>query len=389
MEQLMPLAGEGTPPVAEFAPAELAAALGISTFAGQHLVGDALELRHRLPRLWARIMAGTLQAWRGRKIADHTRTLSRQAAAWVDTQIAPYAHKISLGRVLKLIEAAILRFNPDQAAERARQTAEHRGVWVGDEMTDGTRSIHIDADALDAAAFDQTIDHLAHAMADLGDHDHHDLRRAKAVGVIADPQGALDLLTDGPDSAGTAPDDRDGTTPGQAARRGRRTGRPQVTLYLHLHESAIRNRSGVARVEGLGPVLTQQVKDWVGRSEVTIKPVLDLADRTSVDAYEVPDRIGETVLLRDACCPFPWCNNQSRHRDKDHIDPYIPPDQGGPPGQTAADKLVGLCRRHHRLKTHGGWTYTMPDPGIYLWKSPHGRRYLVDHTGTTPFAHAA
>jgi hypothetical protein len=25
----------------------------------------------------------------------------------------------------------------------------------------------------------------------------------------------------------------------------------------------------------------------------------------------------------------------------------------------------------------------MPEPGIYLWRSPQGRRYLVDHTGTT------
>jgi hypothetical protein len=25
----------------------------------------------------------------------------------------------------------------------------------------------------------------------------------------------------------------------------------------------------------------------------------------------------------------------------------------------------------------------MPEPGLYLWRSPRGRRYLVDHTGTT------
>src|SRR5665811_1695437 len=67
MERLMPLAGPGTPEVAESAPAELGAALSISTFAAQHLVGDSLELRHRLPRLWARIMDGTLQAWRPRQ----------------------------------------------------------------------------------------------------------------------------------------------------------------------------------------------------------------------------------------------------------------------------------------------------------------------------------
>ena len=31
----------------------------------------------------------------------------------------------------------------------------------------------------------------------------------------------------------------------------------------------------------------------------------------------------------------------------------------------------------------------MPEPGIYLWVSPLGLRYLVDHTGTTPLARSA
>jgi hypothetical protein len=114
-----------------------------------------------------------------------------------------------------------------------------------------------------------------------------------------------------------------------------------------------------------------------------ITPVLDLADRASVDAYEVPDRMGETVLLRNPCCPYPWCNNLTRNKDNDHATAYLPAEDGGPPGQTAPDKLAPVCRRHHRLKTHGGWTYTMPEPGLYLWRSPHGHRYLVDHTGTT------
>src|SRR5680860_262170 len=209
MERLMPLAGPGTPEVAEFAPAELGAALAISTFAAQHLVGDALELRHRLPRLWARIMNGTLQPWRGRQVADRTSTLSIQAAAWVDANVAPFAHKISLNRVSALIEAALIRFDPDEAARRAKAAADGRGVWVSDQMTDGTRSIRIEADALDAAAFDQTIAQIADTLAQLGDQDLNDVRRAKAVGVIADPQTALHLLTgpndaDNPDTAATS-----------------------------------------------------------------------------------------------------------------------------------------------------------------------------------------
>jgi hypothetical protein len=41
-----------------------------------------------------------------------------------------------------------------------------------------------------------------------------------------------------------------------------------------------------------------------------------------------------------------------------------------------------LCRRHHRLKTHTPWTYTVLDPGTYLWTSPHGYQLLRDPTGT-------
>jgi hypothetical protein len=42
-----------------------------------------------------------------------------------------------------------------------------------------------------------------------------------------------------------------------------------------------------------------------------------------------------------------------------------------------------LCRLHHRVKTHGGWTYTTLEPGTYLWTSPHGHTWLRDPGGTT------
>ena len=55
-ERYGPLAGDGTPEVAEFAAEELAAALAITLDAAKKLIGDALELRHRLPRLWALVL---------------------------------------------------------------------------------------------------------------------------------------------------------------------------------------------------------------------------------------------------------------------------------------------------------------------------------------------
>jgi len=44
--------------------------------------------------------------------------------------------------------------------------------------------------------------------------------------------------------------------------------------------------------------------------------------------------------------------------------------------------LGPLTRSSHRLKTHGRWRLKQPEPGVYLWRSPHGWLYLVDHTGT-------
>ena len=67
-----PIAGEGAPLVAEFCLAELGTVLGVSTSAAKRLVGHALELRHRLPRLWAQVHAGRVPAWRARAVAEAT-----------------------------------------------------------------------------------------------------------------------------------------------------------------------------------------------------------------------------------------------------------------------------------------------------------------------------
>ncbi|MGK2874489.1 MAG: HNH endonuclease signature motif containing protein, partial [Nocardioides sp.] len=55
--------------------------------------------------------------------------------------------------------------------------------------------------------------------------------------------------------------------------------------------------------------------------------------------------------------------------DLDHVVPYDP---DGPPGQTSTTNLRPLCRTHHRVKTHTGWTPT--DTDTLTWTSPRGFR---------------
>src|SRR3954451_20450168 len=122
----IPIAGDGAPLVSEFAVAEFTTALGLSTVSGRHLVAQALELAHRLPKTWARVHSGDLAPWRARRIAEDTLCLSPEAAAFVDQQVAAFAHKIGPAQTERLVEEAIARFMPEFAAERRHRAADRR-----------------------------------------------------------------------------------------------------------------------------------------------------------------------------------------------------------------------------------------------------------------------
>jgi len=127
-------------------------------------------------------------------------------------------------------------------------------------------------------------------------------------------------------------------------------------------------------------MLASQLGELFGHDRFVVKPVIDLAERVSVDAYEVPDRIRERVRLKHLTCAFPWCNAPATmSMDLDHVVPF---DDTGPPGQTSTDTLVPLCRWHHRVKTHGRWRSRWLADGALEWTGPHGDLLRVDHTGT-------
>jgi hypothetical protein len=142
----------------------------------------------------------------------------------------------------------------------------------------------------------------------------------------------------------------------------------------------------VARVEDIGPVLLTRLRGLLGdRCQILLKPVIDLNDTPPpVDAYEIPDAIAEHVRLRQPVDVFPYAAGSSRRADLDHATPYLPIDQGGPPGQTSVEQLGPLARSSHNVRTHGRWSLRHPDPNTWVWWSPQGHIFLVNATGTHP-----
>ena len=375
-EGLVPLAGPGAPCVAEFAPADLGAALGITLDAAKQLIGDALELGHRLPRLWDLVRDGRVPVWRARLIARETTDLSIEAAAFADRLIAATPAQIGSVHAARLVHEARLYFDPDRAVDAEQHALARRGVWVHPGRAPATTEVTMTLETPDARLFDATIGRIAHDLGQLGDPDTLEVRRARAVGILADPQHALDLMSghDHPVPSGSGVAD----------------------LYLHLTLQDLAadlsdlsdlgdlgdldGGTGAVTIEKLGTATTRLLTDWLARhtgarGTIRLRPVLDLADDRAVDQHDPPGWMRELVLLRDSHCVFPGCRRDSRACDLDHITAYQPVDEGGPPGQTHPGNLAPLCRTHHRVKTHSAWDYKRLDHGPYVWTSPTGHQY--------------
>ncbi len=326
------LAGEGAPEVAEFCIAEFAAAIGRSTDSGRVLIAHAIELKYRLPRTQGRLEAGGVAPWKARRIAEATLSLSAEAAAFVDAQVAGFAGKVGPAQLDRLVAEAITRFMPDRASQDAENAADGRHLRFHHQQVsfNGTTFLEGELDLADALDLDAAVTRGAEQLALAGCQEPLDVRRAMAAGELGRRQLALDLTdTDGDQS--------------DTARPTRKQKPRQVVLYVHLSEAAITGNGGsleLARVENHRQGVTaDQVRTWCANpdTQVTVKPVIDLAEHIWVDAYEVPDRLAAQTQLRDGACVFPWCTRPARRCDCDHV---IPHSLGG---TTCSCNIAPLC----------------------------------------------
>ncbi|NPC42421.1 DUF222 domain-containing protein, partial [Nocardioides sp. zg-1230] len=286
LEHEEPIAGEGTPLVAEFCVAELGGVLGMSSTAAKKLIGHALELRHRLPRLWAQVHAGRVPAWKARAVAEATihssPALTKEAAGFVDAQVAAVAGRVGPAQLDRLVAEAIKRYDlavadPTQDPEDGYLHVDPRHVTIDtqDVHFAGTMRIEADVDIADALDFDRAVARGAEMQKALGSALPLDARRAKALGDLARTQTALDLTGAGADPQRLP-----------AAR--------EVVLHAHFDAHSDGGFSGDTTVfsrtgrleEGQRLVLLEQVQEWCGDSgtKVTIKPVIDLNTQLATDA---------------------------------------------------------------------------------------------------------
>lgn len=427
-------AAQGCVLVDEMSIPEFAYASGMSEHVAQSWVNDAVVMFYRFPRTWARMNAGHVPVWRARLVPRYGRDVPVKVAAYVDRHLDRPGARFTRPEVQRLIDEARLRFTPDEVAAEVAAEAEERRVNIDTQSAAHLGLADFDGclELPDAIDLEAALAYGASKLKEAGSTDPLHVRRAHALGDLA--------------RAAQAPSQN--PSPDRAQWDGTGVPRTGAKIYIHLNHTALKcvcdgkpadetpesgsgtgsvleylvtgpgpppgpgvtpksfllpkiEREGdrlgeAARVDGTGmPTVVVDpslIRRWFTRPslagpragpKITVRQVVDPEEYVSSEAYEIPERVKEAITTSHSrTCIFPYCQATSVRSDCDHTTPF---DDGGP---TCSCNVGVLCRRHHRLKTHGQhhddhrWTYAHLGDDSYVWSGPNGIHLLRTPLGT-------
>jgi len=392
--------------VSEFFADELAMVKGISRTAATVLAERSLALVHELPATWAALADGAIDPARANAIVRALAGQSVEAGGAVQpgvvTEVEAQALEWALaGETPQRLQdrgAAALIAADESAADRRRKKAERHADVTMKPAPDGMAQLVADLPAPVAAACRETVDGYARmAKADGDERPIGQLRAEALADLILRPwdtsrEPVTAHLTVLAPLAGLA-----GDAGGDAATvDGSPITAPQLRELLEQLDALCPGglqapAGGSLNVSLLDPA-TGALRATVTERELTRLarrgcpthpdaecgcPVLDRPP--PVDRYEPTPAQHRHVRARDRTCRHPSCRRPAARTDTDHVTAYA---DGG---ATDCANLCCLCRRHHRLKTHGRhWRYRMTPDGTLTVTTPSGVTRTTRPPGLVP-----
>ena len=339
---------------------DVATALRLSPTAAQNRIDVARVLVAHLPNTISALATGEISAAHATVIAKETATairngLSEDAVFRVEQTALAHAEFHTPGQVAAKVKTTIAKLAPEEFEEIVDRARDSRRVSCYPEA-DGMATVVAILPAEDAQTVMKSIEAyiLKRNQEDEGDAEWSilsaDMKRADALTHIASQ--ALASMAD-------------------EVRPHRRPITISVAIDLPTLLGLAENPGQLAGYGAIPASIARRLAadgNWQRFiSDPTTGNLLDFGR----EKYTPPQELVDYLLSRDRVCRFPGCRRTGQGSDIDHAHSW----ESG--GETNPANLGLLCRRHHRMKTHGGWSLESNPDGSCLWKSPIGKTFFV------------
>lgn len=339
---------------------DVATALRLSPTAAQNRIDVARVLVAHLPNTISALSTGEISAAHATVIAKETATairngLSEDAVFRVEQAALAHAEFHTPGQVATKVKTTIAKLAPEEFEEIVDRARDSRRVSCYPEA-DGMATVVAILPAEDAQTVMKSIEAyiLKRNQEDGVDAEWSmlsaDMKRADALTFIASK--ALASL-------------------GDDVRPHRRPITISVAIDLPTLLGLAENPGQLAGYGAIPASVARRLAadgNWQRFvSDPTTGNLLDFGR----EKYTPPQELVDYLLARDRICRFPGCRRTGQGSDIDHAHSW----ESG--GETNPANLGLLCRRHHRMKTHGGWSLESNSDGSCLWRSPKGKSFFV------------
>jgi len=411
----------------DFMPSYLAPVLRLSPRSAGRRYETARVLVGLLPRTLAAMRAGDLEPHRAQQIVDEVPSNDPAVCAAVEAALFPKIVDKPTTRVGMLARKAVAAADPAAAAKKAEQAQQGRFVFAGPSGLPGLMRFEAEVESgkgrlVWAAIQELAASYLKEEVAETMDQARADafvdlvLANVSVTTVVdlALPAGFASGGPGGPGSCGTcgrgpgsrtdiradagaetgseagaetgaetggseledrvtgALVDADQHTVGAASQHGGQhdalgSSPPRhdpdaihgnvFRILTGLPSAVLDHRAGTLTSATIEAILADP--DTVFR-RLVVEPDTGWLRDAGATAYQPGRHLARTVRKRDLHCRFPGCATPARFCDLDHVIPF-------PVGLTVLRNLACLCRRHHRLKTHGHWSLSLTPDGVCTW----------------------
>lgn len=338
---------------------ELAAALRITEYAAGHLLDLSEALVHRYPAALRSMLRARMTQQHAEILVASLDELEPELRDGLLSPALALAEAEPVGTFRRALRRLVDAARAQTLVERHKEALTERRTAV-EPVGDGMAWLHALLPAVEAYAIHGRLTRQGKAIqaqeaADPAVEHPRTLDQARADILC-------DLLIDG-----------ESPTHPEAARGIRATVVVTVpALALLGHEKGCEP----ATVEGVGPIPIDRARALCGAADgwmrVLTHPETGAVLSVGRDQYRPPASLRRLVRWRADRCNGPGCGMPASRCELDHSVAW---EHGG---ETSVTNLAPLCKNHHIVKHHGGWSVRQLEGGALEWVSPAGRRYVVE-----------